>query len=155
MRIKIHQIIGIMGLILCFTQCNSEKKIVMQTGIVDQQFYEYSGFESQEATIIKNEKDWRNAQNILYKNVSPTPKFETVIFEEYNIVVLAMGQKNYGGTFYKAKNYMQNGDQLDFLVTTPQRDPLAPATMAITNPVIICKIPATSADTASFKVEVE
>ncbi len=136
--------------------CNSQKQNIdssSSNSIIEQNFYEYSGIRETENTLIKDQKTWEKFNSALFEGQSPKPEIEKIDFSKYSIAVFAFGERSHGGFTCTAVDYEQKNNVLIFQLETPKRDPMSPATMALTQPVLICKIPMTTASELSYSME--
>ncbi len=152
MQIKI----GSVGLIALFSLlmicCGSSKKKKTKVVIESQNFYEYSGLTEKNTWIIGNEKDWVTLQNKMFEYQKPKPDLGITDFENFEWVIIAFGEKSSGGYSYKAIEYFHEDDILHFVIGAPKREGNTPVTMALTQPVLICKIPKTDAQIINYHI---
>ncbi len=143
-------------LLLTMVSCNSQKKNMdstSQSAIIEQNFIEYSGITEKENIIIKDQENWEKFNEALFKGQSPQPEIEEVDFNTYSIAVFAFGERSHGGFICTAVGYEKKNNVLIFQLETPKKDPMSPVTMALTQPVLVCKIPMTTASELTYSME--
>lgn len=150
-KILKFNLIGVL-LMIILGSCSSQKEKKVKPEILDQYFFEYTSLTEPENILIRNEDTWIRLQKRMFQNQNPPPKLEPIDFLKENVVVIAFGQKRTGGTQYTGRYYSQIGDVLR-LTLAMKADANGMETMALTQPVLMCKIPLTSAKKVEYYIQ--
>ncbi len=152
------QIITVLVLNWSLLGCNAQKSNLqeeMKKDVISQNFYEYTGMQKAQSHLIKDQENWEKWHQELFKNIEPLPEIESIDFSQYSMVIFAFGERSSGGFFCEADSYIQKNNVLIFNLIRPKRDPLDPVTMAFTQPVLVCKIPVTTASKLNYTLETQ
>ncbi len=142
-----------LGLVALFTAGCKTPKAVTGPDIIDQEYFEYSGYQDTVTLLVKDAETWQKVFDKIYERVEPKPPIKQIDFSKKNLVVFAFGEKSTGGYYYEIRTYKEEGDKLIFDIKSPEQDPYSPVTMALTYPLLIGEIPKTNADKIVYQIK--
>ena len=80
-----------------------------------------SGFEKAISKVITSQAELTETWGEAYKNLMPSPKPPKIDFEEYQVVLVAMGMKNSGG--YSIKIASVNNSKGNYMINVTETSP--------------------------------
>jgi hypothetical protein len=103
-----------------------------------------SGIEEPARVVATSANQWAQLWSAIWRNHSPKPALPQVDFAAEMVVVAAMGTRNSGGHAIYVDSAYQHSDRIEVVIRTVSPGPRCGTTAALTEPVDVARIPASS-----------
>lgn len=105
-----------------------------------------SSIKDESQLIIRDAEEWNAIWNKMNSYRMPTPEQPEVNFEEYVVLACFMGEKTSGGYHVDLDKIEQTGKNINVYLTYTSPGQTCFVTEALTQPVIIVKVPRTEGE---------